>query len=390
MLHVLLVSVILPSLLHAELVIPQDLTPLNSPEGQALLFGAQPRDDYFQLSQHFVTQINSAFCGIASSVTVLNALRVPRPRQDPRSELNSTRYAYFTQANIFTNQTEKVVPKAQVLDEGLSLEDLAVFLSAHQDVGSAFLHTSPNVTLEAFRSAIVQGLAAPDTFVIVNFNRDALDEPGGGHHSPIAAYNPQADSLLVMDVSRYKYTAWWVPVERLYPATQAVDGKTPRGLVLAWRLSSWPNDAPSRHAFPSRTAANASPEPWQQPGEDNGRPWVAPWVTSVHTAEEEGSTSEQSDSEGGDWHIASWVSLLVVAFVAASVGLAAGMALAKGGFSTGWQWPRNVFQWVQGRRGGWTQVGKGERGCELETLDRGEDGMGGRSGTVVAQTTSAV
>eukprot|EP00983_Pelagomonas_calceolata_P068765 1150058-Pelagomonas_calceolata.AAC.3 len=28
-------------------------------------------------------------------------------------------------------------------------------------------------------------------------------EPGGGHHSPIAAYNPQADSLLVMDVSRY-------------------------------------------------------------------------------------------------------------------------------------------------------------------------------------------
>eukprot|EP00983_Pelagomonas_calceolata_P058567 1145541-Pelagomonas_calceolata.AAC.2 len=136
--------------------------------------------------------------------------------------------------------------------------------------------------------------------------------------------------------------------------------------------------------------AEQSPEPWQQPGEDNGRPWVAPWVTSVHTAEEEGSTSEQSDSEGGDWHIASWVSLLVVAFVAASVGLAAGMALAKGGFSTGWQWPRNVFQWVQGRRGGWTQVGKGERGCELETLDRGEDGMGGRSGTVVAQTTSAV
>ncbi|KAF5828933.1 Phytochelatin synthase-domain-containing protein [Dunaliella salina] len=389
MLHVLL-AFSLFSFAYAELVIPQDLTPLNSPEGQALLFGAQPRDDYFQLSQHFVTQINSAFCGIASSVTVLNALKVPRPLQDPRSELNSTRYAYFTQANVFNNHTEQVVPKAQVLDEGLSLEDLAVFLSAHQDVGSAFLHTSTNVTLEAFRSAIVQGLAAPETYVIVNFNRDALDEPGGGHHSPIAAYNPQADSLLVMDVSRYKYTAWWVPVARLYPATQAVDGRVPRGLVLAWRLSSWPNDAPSKHVFPSRTAENASPEPWQQPGEDNGRPWIAPWVTSVLSAGEEGSASEDSDFESGDWHVASWLSLLVVAVVAALVGLAGGVAWARGGLSTGWQWPQNVWQWVQGRRGGWLQVGKGERGCELETLDQGVDGIGGRSSSKMVQDSSAV
>lgn len=59
-------------------------------------------------------QINSAFCGVASSAMVLNALGVPRPLQSPQSELNSTRYAYFTEDNVFNEKTESVVPRARV------------------------------------------------------------------------------------------------------------------------------------------------------------------------------------------------------------------------------------------------------------------------------------
>jgi len=40
--------------------------------------------------------------------------------------------------------------------------------------------------------------------VRVSLHCHTLQEPGGGHHSPIAAYNAQADAALVLDVSRYK------------------------------------------------------------------------------------------------------------------------------------------------------------------------------------------
>jgi hypothetical protein len=78
---------------------------------------------------------------------VLNALGVPRPLQDPSSGLSSPSYAYFTQVrlrnaccgillacnhhplsvspppqdNVFNNDTELAVPKAQVLREGMSI-----------------------------------------------------------------------------------------------------------------------------------------------------------------------------------------------------------------------------------------------------------------------------
>lgn len=57
---------------------------------------------------------------------------------------------------------------------GMGLEDLAAFLSAHKDVGTAFLHSDDSVSIDDFRSAIIRGLAAPETFCIVNFNRDSL------------------------------------------------------------------------------------------------------------------------------------------------------------------------------------------------------------------------
>ena len=41
-------------------------------------------------------------------------------------------------------------------------------------------------------------------FAIVNFNRSTLGQEGGGHFSPVAAYDPTTDSALIMDVARYK------------------------------------------------------------------------------------------------------------------------------------------------------------------------------------------
>ena len=47
------------------LPLPAGLIALDTPEGEALLLGAEARRDYFPLAMHFVTQVNPAFCGPA-------------------------------------------------------------------------------------------------------------------------------------------------------------------------------------------------------------------------------------------------------------------------------------------------------------------------------------
>jgi Phytochelatin synthase len=77
------------------LPLPEQLTPLTSPEGQQLLQDSEGQADFIPLMSQFVTQINQAFCGIASMVMVLNALAVPAP------EALEWEREYFTQDNLF-------------------------------------------------------------------------------------------------------------------------------------------------------------------------------------------------------------------------------------------------------------------------------------------------
>jgi hypothetical protein len=58
-------------------------------------------------------------------------------------------------------------------------------------------------SLPAFRAAALAAFSAmPPAMVGLNFHRSALGEVGGGHMSPLAAYEPRSDSFLLLDVSR--------------------------------------------------------------------------------------------------------------------------------------------------------------------------------------------
>ena len=69
---------------------------------------------------------------------------------------------------------------------------------------------------------------------MLNFKRSEIGETGGGHWSPLAAYDATSDSALLLDVARYKYPAVWVPIAQLYAASQAVDSVSglSRGVVI--------------------------------------------------------------------------------------------------------------------------------------------------------------
>src|SRR5262245_29174757 len=77
------------------LPLPAGVISFESDEGEALLIGAEARNDFFPLISQFTTQINPAFCGPASIAMVLNALGVPRPP----SEL-TLKLGIFDQENI--------------------------------------------------------------------------------------------------------------------------------------------------------------------------------------------------------------------------------------------------------------------------------------------------
>jgi hypothetical protein len=66
----------------------------------------------------------------------------------------------------------------------------------------------------------------------VNFSRGPLFGRGGGHHSPIGAYLPDRDLVLVLDVNE-KYKPWLVSTARLFAAVDTVDRQTgkKRGLL---------------------------------------------------------------------------------------------------------------------------------------------------------------
>jgi glutathione gamma-glutamylcysteinyltransferase len=100
--------------------------------------------------------------------------------------------------------------------------------------------------------------------MIVSFDRGSLGQTGSGHFSPIAAFHPERDLVLVMDVARFKYLPYWVSVSRLYEATLVPDTATgnARGYVLVSRGEEGPKkDASGVPCSCAELAPCAVPQP---------------------------------------------------------------------------------------------------------------------------------
>jgi hypothetical protein len=217
-----------PKTLSETLPIAPQLIPFSSSEGEKLLIDSQSRQDYFLLGNQFVTQINQAYCGVASSVMVLNALGLPAPVSPQYKP-----FKLFTQDNFFDREeAKKVVSSETVSKRGMTLAQLAGLLTSHG--AKTTIYHGADVNLDKFRSLLRQNLSERNNFTIVNYFRKSVGQEGGGHISPLAAYNQTSDRFLILDVSRYKYPPVWVKAIDLWQAIKTTDrdsGKT-RGFVL--------------------------------------------------------------------------------------------------------------------------------------------------------------
>ena len=213
------------------LPLPQNLINLNSNEGAALLQDSEALQSYWPLSIQFVTQENQAFCGVATMVMVLNALGVPAPTTpefDP--------YKTFTQENVFTPATEKVLPQETLRKMGMTLDQIGGFISTY-GVKAEVRHAS-ETSLEEFRTLARDNLGTPNRHVIVNYLRKSIGQEKGGHISPLAAYDADTDRFLLLDVARYKYPPVWISAAELFNAMNTTDSDNQnrtRGFVLVSR-----------------------------------------------------------------------------------------------------------------------------------------------------------
>ncbi|SIO44522.1 phytochelatin synthase family protein [Paraburkholderia phenazinium] len=209
------------------LPVPPNLVALTQPEGQQRLMSSTDKQSYWPLSEYFETQRNEAYCSVASSVMALNALGIQRPQSTQYPD-----FPYFSQEDFFRSVDPRVANAERVSHEGMTLDQLSAVLGEFPVEVKKF--HSGDLTLAQFRELIRDTTAHSDRFALLNFRRVEIGEAGGGHWSPLAAFDAASDSALVLDVARYKYPAVWVPIAQLYAGSQAVDNVSglSRGLVI--------------------------------------------------------------------------------------------------------------------------------------------------------------
>jgi hypothetical protein len=199
----------------------------DSAEGKALRARMPADADYWQLAPNFAAQITQSYCSVASAVTVLNAMPITKP-VDP----TYAPYAYFTQTNFFTPEVVKVISPQTVLAMGMTREEMAETLS-RQGV-KAISIAGDTLSEEGLRTLLKKALGDDGQFVLANYFRANLGQVGGGHWSALAAYDAQSDSVLILDVAKYKYPPAWVSISILQQAIATIDttSNKARGLVV--------------------------------------------------------------------------------------------------------------------------------------------------------------
>jgi hypothetical protein len=88
--------------------------------------------------------------------------------------------------------------------------------------------------IAGFRAALEE-LERGGALVIVNYLLEPILGVGLGHHTPVGAYEPATDRVLLLDTFRQGWEPYWAPRELLWAAMSAPDdaaGGAPRGYLV--------------------------------------------------------------------------------------------------------------------------------------------------------------
>lgn len=213
--------------------LPDELVAFSSDRGRtrfAEAMAAGHVEPYFPLIEQFVTQDEPTFCGLGTLTMVMNALRID-PRRRWRDETGPG-WRWWSD-DMFPTSCTGTLEHFRV--NGSTMEEFGLLAAANGAEVRMHRPTDEGQSLETFRQAMLEaGSTTSSSFTVSSFCRAALGQTGAGHFSPIGGYHGPSDSALVLDVARFKYPPYWVPVPRLWQASLKVDEVT--GRARGWFL----------------------------------------------------------------------------------------------------------------------------------------------------------
>jgi hypothetical protein len=211
--------------------------------------------DFFSLSNHYEGQQNMGMCGPTSAVIVLNALR--SDTEDERKPTDPSLFPQefaaglppglnplfrrYSQGMFFADERVTKVKKRETFygqpgadgkrDPGMQLRQLHEILLG-LGAKSEIHVVDDKADLGEIRDLLRDNLGRAGDYVIINYFRPALEQKGGGHISPLGAYDEASDSFLILDVNPNGKTWVWVRTDKLVEAMRSFDTIENRGFLL--------------------------------------------------------------------------------------------------------------------------------------------------------------
>ncbi len=89
---------------------------------------------------------------------------------------------------------------------------------------------------------LLTALSDPNTRLVINFDRQVLDQLGRVNFSPLAAYDSSSDSVLIIYVAKFKYPPFWVSLADLLKAMNTTDPDSARSRGTVRVTTNQPRD----------------------------------------------------------------------------------------------------------------------------------------------------
>ncbi|KAK4055467.1 hypothetical protein OIV83_000013 [Microbotryomycetes sp. JL201] len=225
--------------------LPQQCIAFSSAEGKVMFKNSLDEgnlDTYFLLagksvhfSGQFLTQNEPAYCGLGTLCMILNALEI-----DPQRKWRGP-WRWYDQSML-----DCCRPLEAVAQVGITLNEFTCLARCN---GLKATVTSPRLDQDAearqaglakFRQDLKRatndghGQGHVHSIMAISYSRKTLGQTGDGHFSPVGAYSEKDDMVLILDVARFKYPAYWIPVELAYDSMLPIDKATgqPRGYCM--------------------------------------------------------------------------------------------------------------------------------------------------------------
>lgn len=183
--------------------------------------------DYWSFSPYYISQQDGSACGIASMTMLVNAARSSQKLK--ASDALVTQKSLLSQVKINYSMGLTLDQLGEAVRKVLAAYTLKAKVEVIHAEGTA-------AQKQKILGLLKENEKSAKNFILANFDQSVFtgDPEGGGHISPIAAFDSGANRVLVMDVDREYYEPYWVSfdtfIQGIYTRDQSA--KMNRGFVF--------------------------------------------------------------------------------------------------------------------------------------------------------------